>query len=236
MSTPSLARVRPLAKPVPFWETSVGKKYIMAGTGVIWFLFLILHLWGNLHIYSGAAYINTYADFLRTVGEPFFGYSQLLWLTRILLAPSLLVHAILAFQVKRQDAVGRPHGYALRKNLQSTFAGRTMIWGGIVIVLFLIYHILDFTLGVVNPSFEPGNVYHNVIASFSLWPVALFYILAMVAVGFHLYHGIWSTFQTLGLNTRRTTRAIRGVATFFALALAVGNISIPVAVLTGIVK
>jgi len=236
MSTPSLARARPLAKPASFWETSVGKKYIMAGTGVIWFLFLILHLWGNLHIYSGATYINDYAGFLRTVGEPFFGYSQLLWLTRILLAPALIVHAILAIQVKRQDAVGRPRGYAVRKNLQSTFASRTMIWGGVVIVLFLIYHLLDFTFGVVNPSYEPGNVYHNVIASFSLWPVSLFYILAMVAIGFHLYHGIWSTFQTLGLNSSRTTRFIRNLATFCALVLAIGNISIPVAVLTGIVQ
>ncbi|HEX5415218.1 MAG TPA: succinate dehydrogenase cytochrome b subunit [Chloroflexota bacterium] len=214
----------------------MGKKYVMAGTGLIWFGFLILHLWGNLHIYSGATYINDYAGFLRTVGEPFFGYSQLLWLTRILLAPALIVHAIAAIQVKRQDGAGRPHGYLMRKNLESTFASRTMIWGGVVIVLFLIYHLLDFTFGVVNPSFEEGNVYHNIIASFSLWPVSLFYILAMVAVGFHLYHGIWSMFQTVGLNNRRSTRAIRYFASFCAIVLAVGNITIPVAVLTGIVK
>jgi len=236
MSTPSLARVRPIAGPVSLWQTSVGKKYVMAVTGLIWFLFLVLHLWGNLKIYYGADHLNAYAVFLRNVGAPFFGYSQLLWLTRILLAPAFIVHAIAAVQVKLQDSAGRPRGYLARKNLQSTFASRTMIWGGLVIVFFLIYHLLDFTIGTVNPSFEPGNVYHNVVASFSLWPVSAFYILAMIAVGFHLYHGIWSTFQTLGLNNRRTNRWVRNVATFFALALTIGNISIPVAVLTGIVK
>jgi succinate dehydrogenase / fumarate reductase cytochrome b subunit len=111
-----------------------------------------------------------------------------------------------------------------------------MIWGGIFILLFVIYHVLDFTFGTVNPNFEEGNIYHNIVSSFRLWPVALFYIAAMIAVGLHLFHGVWSMFQTLGLNTARSNRLLRNVATFFALALTVGNISIPVAVLTGLVR
>ena len=124
----------------------------------------------------------------------------------------------------------------MRRNLESTIASRTMIYGGVFILLFVIYHVLDFTFGTVNPSFEEGNIYHNVVASFRVWPVALFYILAMVAVGLHLFHGIWSLFQTLGWNTARTNRLIRNVATALAVLLTAGNISIPLAVLVGVVR
>ena len=124
----------------------------------------------------------------------------------------------------------------MRRNLESTIASRTMIYGGLFILLFVIYHVLDFTFGTVNPSFEEGNIYHNVVASFRVWPVALFYILAMVAVGLHLFHGIWSLFQTLGWNTARTNRLIRNVATALAVLLTAGNISIPLAVLVGVVR
>jgi succinate dehydrogenase / fumarate reductase cytochrome b subunit len=110
-----------------------------------------------------------------------------------------------------------------------------MIFGGIFILLFLIYHLLDFTFGGLNPSFQEGNVYHNVVASFQRWPVVLFYELAMLAVGLHLFHGIWSTFQTLGWNTARTTRGMRNVAAASAVLLTLGNMSIPLAVFTGIV-
>jgi len=170
------------------------------------------------------------------VGEPFFGASQVLWLARIVLIPALIVHVVAAVQLTGKDRASRPRAYATRRNLESTVASRTMIWGGIFILLFLIYHVLDFTFGALNPSFEEGNIYHNVVASFRLWPVAVFYILAMLAVGLHLFHGIWSSFQTLGWNTVRLNRLIRNAATVFAVALTVGNISIPVAVLAGIVK
>ena len=147
-----------------------------------------------------------------------------------------MVHIIAAIQLKTRATASRPRGYAVRRNLESTWASRTMIWGGLFILLFVIYHVLDFTFGSVNPSFEESNIYHNVVASFRLWPVALLYVLAMIAVGMHLWHGIWSMFQTLGLNTARSNRLIRNVATFLALLLTVGNISIPLAVLTGFVR
>jgi succinate dehydrogenase / fumarate reductase cytochrome b subunit len=147
-----------------------------------------------------------------------------------------VVHIWAAISLTARDRASRPRPYAMRKNLESTIASRTMIYGGLFILLFVIYHVLDFTFGTVNPSYEEGNIYHNVVASFRVWPVALFYVLAMLAVGLHLFHGIWSLFQTLGWNTARANRLIRNVATFCAVVLTVGNISIPVAVLAGVVK
>ena len=236
MINATLARSRPITGLVSLWQSTIGKKYVMAITGLIWFGYLIVHLWGNLKIYAGPQFLNEYGGFLRSVGEPFFGASQLLWLARIILIPAFVIHIWAAISLTGRDRASRPRAYAMRKNLESTIASRTMIYGGLFILLFVIYHVLDFTFGSVNPSFEEGNIYHNVVASFRLWPVALFYVLAMIAVGMHLWHGIWSMFQTLGLNTARSNRLIRNVATAFALLLTVGNISIPLAVLTGFVR
>jgi succinate dehydrogenase / fumarate reductase cytochrome b subunit len=232
----SLARSRPISGLASLWQSTIGKKYVMAITGLIWFGYLIVHLWGNLKIYAGPQFLNEYGGFLRSVGEPFFGSSQLLWLARIILIPAFIVHIIAALRLTARDRASRPRPYAMRRNLESTIASRTMIYGGVFILLFVIYHVLDFTFGTVNPSFEEGNIYHNVVASFRVWPVALFYILAMVAVGLHLFHGIWSLFQTLGWNTARTNRLIRNVATALAVLLTAGNISIPLAVLVGVVR
>jgi succinate dehydrogenase / fumarate reductase cytochrome b subunit len=236
MINASLARSRPITGLTSLWQSTIGKKYVMAVTGLIWFGYLILHLWGNIKIYAGPEFLNEYGGFLRSVGEPFFGASQLLWLARIILIPAFVLHVWAAVQLTARDASSRPRGYSMRRNLESSFASRTMIWGGVFIFLFLIYHLLDFTFGTVNPSYEEGNIYHNVVASFHVLPVAVLYILAMVAVGLHLFHGIWSTFQTLGWNTARSTRLVRNVATFVAVLLTIGNISIPVSVLVGIVK
>ena len=232
----SPARSRPISGIASLWHSTVGKKYVMAITGLIWFGYLIVHLWGNLKIYADPQYLNDYGGFLRTVGDPFFGYSQLLWLARIILIPAFVLHVYAAVQLTTRDRASRPHGYSLRKNLESTFASRTMIYGGIFILLFVIYHLLDFTFGSVNPSFQEGNIYHNVVASFRQWPVVLFYELAMLAVGLHLFHGVWSTFQTLGWNTARTSRWVRNIATALAVLLTLGNMSIPLAVLSGLVS
>jgi succinate dehydrogenase / fumarate reductase cytochrome b subunit len=232
----SLARSRPITSLASLWHSTVGKKYVMAITGLIWFGYLILHLWGNLKIFAGPTFLNDYAAWLRTVGDPLFGFSQILWLVRIILIPAFIVHMWAAISLTTRDRASRPQRYALRKNVESTFASRTMIYGGVFIVLFVIYHLLDFTFGQANPSYQEGNVYHNVVASFQRWPVVLFYILAMIAVGLHLLHGVWSLFQTLGWNTTRANRGIRNFATFAALVLTLGNISIPLAVLAGVIK
>jgi succinate dehydrogenase / fumarate reductase cytochrome b subunit len=236
MMNAALARSRPITGLASLWRSTIGKKYVMAITGLIWFGYLIVHLWGNLNIYAGPVFLNTYGDWLRIVGEPFLGYSQFLWLARIILIPAFVVHVWAAASLTNRDRASRPRRYEMRKNLESTFASRTMIYGGIFILLFLIYHLLDFTFGPANPSFEAGNIYHNVVASFQRWPVVLFYELAMIAVGLHLFHGIWSTFQTLGWNTARSTRGVRNVATGLAVLLTVGNMSIPLAVFSGIVR
>jgi succinate dehydrogenase / fumarate reductase cytochrome b subunit len=227
---------RPITGLASLWDSTIGKKYVMAVTGLIWFGYLIVHLWGNLKIYAGPTFLNDYGGFLRTVGEPFFGFAQVLWLARIVLIPAFVIHIVAAIQLTQRDQASRPQAYAMRRNRESTLASRTMIWGGVFILLFVIYHLLDFTFGTVNPSFEEGNIYHNVLSSFRLWPVSLLYIVAMLAVGLHLWHGIWSVFQTLGWNSTRSNRIIRTIATAFALLLTVGNISIPVAVLTGLVR
>jgi succinate dehydrogenase / fumarate reductase, cytochrome b subunit len=232
----SLARSRPITGLTSLWRSTIGKKYVMAVTGLIWFGYLIVHLWGNLKIYAGPPFLNDYGGFLRTVGEPFFGFSQLLWVARIILIPAFIVHIWAAIQLTTRDNASRPTKYSVRKNLESTFASRTMIYGGLFILLFVIYHLLDFTFGTVNPNYQEGNIYHNVIASFQQPVVVLFYVLAMIAVGLHLWHGIWSLFQTLGWNTARANRLIRNFATLFAVLLTLGNISIPIAVLTGVVK
>lgn len=238
----SLARSRPITGLLSLWHSTVGKKYVMAITGLIWFGYLVLHLWGNLKIYAGPAptpdqtLINQYGVFLRDVGAPFFQWSELLWLVRVILIPAFIIHIIAAMQLSARDRASRPQRYLAKKNLESTAASRTMIWGGILILAFVIFHILDFTTGTLNPSYQEGNIYHNVVASFSRWYVSLFYVIAMIAVGFHLFHGIWSTFQTMGWNTTRTNRLVRNVSTFCAVLLTLGNISIPVAVLTGFIK
>jgi succinate dehydrogenase / fumarate reductase cytochrome b subunit len=236
MNAIPLTRSRPITGLVSLWGSTIGKKYVMAISGLIWFGYLIVHLWGNLNIYAGPLFLNTYGDWLRIVGEPFLGYSQFLWLARIILIPAFVIHVWAAVQLTARDRASRPTRYAMRKNVESTFASRTMIYGGLFVLLFLIYHLLDFTFGTANPAYVPGDIYHNVVASFQRWPVVLFYELAMIAVGLHLFHGIWSTFQTLGWNTARVTHGVRNLATFFAVLLTVGNMSIPLAVFTGFVK
>jgi succinate dehydrogenase / fumarate reductase cytochrome b subunit len=219
-----------------YWDSSVGKKQVMAVSGFIMLLYLVLHLWGNLKVFAGPQPLNTYADWLRTVGDPLFSNSQLLWLVRVVLAAALVLHIWAAWSVTRQDLAARPIGYAGRRNLESTYASRTMRWGGVIIALFIVYHVLDLTTGTVHPApFEAGNVYQNVVSGFRVWYVSLIYIVAMIAVALHLYHGVWSMFQTIGWNGPRLTHVWRGLATVIAVVIGLGNIAIPVAVLTGFV-
>lgn len=227
------------------YRSSVGKKVVMAITGLILLGFVFFHMIGNLKIFQGPEHINAYAGFLREVGAPIFGYEQLLWIARIVLLTSVVLHIVAAVQLTRLDLAGRPVRYAYKKSVQASYASRTMRWGGVIILLFVIYHILHFTLGVVG--YPEGGfrhpdpdgafaVYSNVVNGFKVWPVSLFYILAQIALGFHIYHGAWSMFQTLGLNNRRWNSLLRGFSVVFALAIALGNISIPVAVLAGILE
>lgn len=226
------------------YRSSIGKKAIMAITGFILVGFVFIHMVGNLKLYLGAESINAYAGFLRDVGEPLFPREFLLWVARIVLLASVGLHLLMAYQLTRLDLASRPVGYRSKRTVQASYASLTMRWGGIIILLFVIYHLLHFTFGVVGyapggyrPE-DPNNgfqVYSNVVNGFRVWPVSLFYILAMLALGLHLYHGTWSIFQTLGLNNSTYNRMWRGIAIVIAAAVVIGNISIPIAVLTGVI-
>lgn len=211
----------------------VAKKAIMAVTGVILFLFVVGHLAGNLKVFQGPEHFNAYAEGLRTVGAPFFARGQVLWAVRLILLASLFLHIWAAIAVTRASWAARPVGYHGLTPTETTYAARTMRWGGVIIFLYVIYHLLDLTFGAANPSFVPGDVYHNLVASFQRWPVSAMYIVAVIVVGLHIDHGLWSAFQTLGLNRPPTFRWRRGVAGAIAALITAAYVAIPVAVLLG---
>lgn len=214
----------------------IGKKIIMAATGLVLFLFVVGHMLGNLKVFEGPQKFNAYAEGLRVMGAPFFGRGHLLWTTRIALLVSVLAHLWAALVVTRASWQARPVGYRRLETGETTYAARTMRWGGVIILLYVIYHLLDLTFGSVNPDFIPGDVYHNLVVSFARVPVSVAYMVAVVAVALHVYHGLWSALQTLGLNRPPTSGWRRGVAGTVAVLLAGGYLAIPVAVLAGAVR
>ena len=213
----------------PFYASTVGKKAVMALSGMVLFLFVIGHLIGNLQIYEGADKINAYAVFLRSLPAA-------LWGVRITLLVMVLLHIWSSIQLAVRKWDARPVGYQKKKPTESSYAARTMYWSGPIILAFVIYHLLDFTFGWVNPGFQDGDVYHNVIASFSVPWISVFYIIAMILLCMHLYHGLWSMFQSLGFHHPRHTPMLKRLAKVVAILIAAGNISIPIAVLTGVVS
>jgi succinate dehydrogenase / fumarate reductase, cytochrome b subunit len=218
------------------YRSAVGKKAVMAATGIILFGFVLGHLLGNLKLYLGPDALNSYSRFLRTAGEPVVPANVLLWVVRLLLIAAVVLHVWAAWQLSRASRAARPDAYVAGTRIHTTYASRTMRWGGVIILLFVIYHLLHLTWGTVHPAFVPGDVYHNVVTGFQVWWVSLFYIAAQVALGFHLYHGLWSMFQSLGWNHPRFNLWRNGFAHAFAWLIALGNISFPVAVLTHLVR
>jgi succinate dehydrogenase / fumarate reductase cytochrome b subunit len=216
-------------------QSAVGKKAVMAATGIVLFAFVLGHMLGNLKLYLGPAAINGYSRFLRTVGEPVVPEGLLLWVVRLVLIACVVLHIWAAWKLTLVSRAARPAAYVAGTRIHTTYASRTMRWGGVIILLFVVYHLLHFTWGSVHPSFVPGDVYHNVVTGFQVWWVAIFYIAAQVALGFHLYHGLWSMFQSLGWNHPRFNLWRNGFAHAFAWIITLGNISFPVAVLTGLV-
>ena len=214
-----------------FWQTTVGKKVIMAVTGVILFGFVVGHLLGNLQIFLPPEKINNYAATLRA-------HPALLWIARITLLVAVVFHTWSSFQLWLLQREARPVSYVKKVNLHSTYASRTMAWSGPIILAFVVFHLLHLTFGTVHPGgrFETHNVYNNVVTGFQVWPVSLFYIIAMIMLCYHLYHGLWSMFQTLGISHPVYTPILRVLAKIVAILIAAGNISIPVAILAGIIK
>lgn len=221
------------------YESSIGKKVVMAVTGFILVGFVIVHMLGNLKVFAGPEKFNAYAAFLREAGAPAFGHEQLLWIARLVLLGSVGLHMLAAYQLTQVSWAGRPTAYTRKEAVQATYASRTMRWGGVIIALFVLYHILHFTIGAVGygpGQFRELDVYGNVVKGFRVWYVSAFYIAAMVVLGLHLYHGVWSMFQTLGLNGATSDRFFRRLATVIAAVIVLGNISIPAAVLAGLVR
>jgi succinate dehydrogenase / fumarate reductase cytochrome b subunit len=228
-----------------FWRSTLAKKAVMAVTGLILFGFVLTHMLGNLKLYMGSYAggehageykMDVYGEWLREIGVPGLPESGALWIARFVLLGAVLLHMWAAWSLTRRSWKARPEKYEVTRRVQLDYAGRTMRWGGVIIALFIVYHLLHLTFGTVHPDFEPGRVYHNVVVGLSNPLVAGFYILANVALGFHLYHGLWSLFQTLGWNHPRFNPWRRNFALAFAALVTLGNVSFPIAVLAGLVS
>ncbi len=215
-----------------FFGSTVGKKVVMAVTGVVLVVFVIGHMVGNLQVYLGPESLNHYAELLRELVHGSF-----IWIFRATLLAAVVLHVWAATATTLGSWSARPINYKRRqKSVESTYASRTMRWGGPILLIFIIYHLLHLTTGQAHGEFVHGDVYHNVIAGFSVWYVSAFYIVAMLALGFHLWHGIWSMLQTLGLSHPSYNGLRSAIAWLVTLLVVAGNISIPVAILTGFVS
>jgi succinate dehydrogenase / fumarate reductase cytochrome b subunit len=209
--------------------SSVAKKAVVAITGLVMYGFVFVHMVGNLQLYAGPEKINAYARLLKS--SP-----PVIWGARFFLLAVVSVHVILTIQLALRNKAARPVGYAGQNFQTASLASRTMIWSGPIIGAFIIFHLLHFTTGTVHPDFSHTDVYANVIRGFQSAPVAGFYILAMVLLGFHLHHGAFSLLQTLGLRFPKyenQAKMLLGAVTYLIVAM---NISFPIAVLSGIVK
>jgi succinate dehydrogenase / fumarate reductase cytochrome b subunit len=219
-----------------FYRSAIAKKAVMAVTGLILFGFTVAHMAGNLKLYMGPEHLNEYAHFLRTVGEPLLPAMTLLWLARIILLVAVIFHIHSAWALTMMNREARPIDYRDRGFAKATYAARTMRWGGVIILLFIIYHLLHLTTGNAHQDFVPGDVYHNMVSGFQVWWVSAFYIVANLALGLHLFHGVWSMFSSLGWTNARYAPLIRTLATVFAVVVTAGNLSFPVSVLLGFVR
>ncbi|MCP3977671.1 MAG: succinate dehydrogenase cytochrome b subunit [bacterium] len=230
---------RPPPWPIRFYQSDVGKKYVMAITGIVGIGFIIFHMLGNLHTFEGTHQINEYAEGLRDIGEPIAPRTFLVWIGRIGLLASLVLHVHAAFSltIANQKARGTV-GYDEKRNyLAANYASRTMIWSGVIVLLFLAFHLADLTIGVkaVNPDFTRGEVYDNLIASLERWPVFLIYVIAQGALALHIWHGAWSLFQSVGINNPRFNHWRRNFATGLASILAIGYLTVPFGIMFGII-
>jgi len=215
---------------VALWHTSVGKKAVMAVTGILMVAYLITHVLANLLVFQGPEQINAYSRFLHGTGGA-------LWAARLVLFAAVVLHILAAVQLTARRQAARPVRYAGGREAQvSTFASRSIRWGGGFILVFLVYHILHFTLGTLHTSFVEGDPYHNVATGFASPPVVAFYELAMAAVGLHLYHGIWSSGRSLGLSAPSPHPLRRQLALVLAVIVWAGFAVIPVAVYAGVIR
>ena len=223
------------------YSTAVGKKYVMAITGIIGIGFVVMHMLGNLKVYLGVVDgrydIDVYGEYLREILVPILPRTWFLWIMRLVLIGALVLHVHAAYGLTVINRKARPVKYQSARDYEiANFASRTMRWTGIIVLLFLFWHLADFTWGWANPGFERGEVYRNMDASLSRVPVAILYIVANIALGIHLFHGVWSLFQSMGWNNPRFNKWRRHLATGIATVIVVGNVSFPIMALAGVIE
>ncbi|WP_344888705.1 succinate dehydrogenase cytochrome b subunit [Actinomadura meridiana] len=218
------------------YRTTVGKKAVMAVTGGILVLYLVAHMVGNLKIFMGADDFNHYAHWLRTIGEPAVPRRTVLTLIEVVLGVSVVLHMWSAVSLGKRAAHARPVKYQSKKKSHAQgYAVHTMRYGGILIAVYVVWHLLDLTFFVVNPKGADDTPYDRMVADFdpSRWYITVWYVVAIVLVGLHLRHGIWSAFQTLGLRTPRSERALRALAAGVAGVVTLGFASVPLSITFG---
>ena len=230
----STLALHPIHRAVRFYEAPIGKKAVMAVTGVMLVGYVFAHLLGNLQIYSSdPEQINRYAAFLHNPSN-----AAALWAARTVLLAAVVLHIVAATQLWLQNRAARPVGYVKKADVPASYAARTMVWSGPIVAAFVVFHVLHLTVGAVVPLHELGpnmpDVRYNVITGFSNPWISGFYILAMILLCLHLYHGIWSMFQSVGISHPRYTPLLKNAAAVLSILVAVGNCSIPIAVLTGL--
>ena len=213
-----------------FWDSSVGKKAVMAVTGIIGVLFVVGHMVGNLQVFQGAERLNAYGHLLHGP------LNELVWGARVALLLALVLHVVAASQLTIRNRAARPVEYTRRTPQVSTFASRTLRWGGVLLLAFIVYHLLDLTIGKVNPAFQEGDVYANLLGSLQRPLIAGFYIVAMGALALHLYHGAWSSLRTLGVAQASASPLKRRAALAVAIIIAAGFAVVPLAVILGWVR
>src|SRR5271155_4476902 len=214
---------------VSFWQSTTGKKIVMAVTGAILFAFVIGHMLGNLQVFDGPKRLNAYGHFLHSLGE-------ILWAERIVLLTAVALHITATVQLALRNQKARPVGYSRKEAISSSYASRTMYWSGPIVLAFIIFHLLHLTAGYIHPgaTYIEGDVYHNVVSGFQVWWVSLSYIVAISLLGLHLRHGLWSMLQSVGINQPKYTAALKTTALVIALLIVLGYISIPISVLLGL--
>jgi len=222
--------------PVEFYSTAVGKKWVMAISGIALMGFVFVHMVGNLKMFLGRAELDAYSEALRELLHPLMPNGWVLWAVRIGLIAAIAIHIHAAYSLTRMNHRSRPTKYqSPRDYIAANFASRTMRWTGVIVGFYIIFHLMDLTLGWANPDFVEGAPYDNLVNSLSRWPVALVYIVSNLLLGVHLFHGSWSLFQSLGLNSPRYNSARRVFAVGFAAVITIPNVLFPIMVLAGVV-
>ena len=238
IQTPSRTTATPLVAGARAARTTIYLKILMAVSGLIFVLFVLAHMYGNLKAFSGHEAFNTYAEHLRTMGTPILPYSGALWIIRAVLLGSLVVHVYAAATLWKRARRARTVRYQVKKHTGAIFASRLMRWGGVTLLLFIIWHLLNFTIGKVNVQGGPTNDPYNLLVdTFDTWWLTLIYLVAMAMLGAHLHHGTWSAMQTLGLTgTERARVRSKRLAFTVAVVVTVGFSLVPIFVLAGVIN